>query len=718
MAFRRVETRPLAGPEPLQVSRDTGDTYAGPERPVIDDDMGRLVRALGLGSDAAAGYARRNEADLRKQEEDRRKAMANRIVAASTSSDLEKARNEGKLPYGGDPATAAIYGSAVGSNIGSEYRAGIDKDFGPSGTVSLIDDNGQPLPLDKFIADRTAPYLARIPQGDLHGNEAFRRAVDGTRDTLLNKQREQVAAFTARRNGYVNSTGMDTVFHGVFDLTPEQVGERIGTVYKELKGLPGGSNVKPEDLDDLLMGRAKARMQAGNLTPEGARDILKVIDAPRKRMEDGAPLPALSANPRFADDVTALRSKANTVFGKEWEDGEKNRQVAEATDAFRRGGGDFDFVGDKVLRNPFTGEDKVFKADAIKEEVVTRYAQGIREAARKQFPDYPDKIVNFTATTAMMEKFVDTGRMVPEWRDSLTSAVTSSTNATSLTDPAAIQRLRANVNLYTMLRERNPAYVDKLLDGKTRDFYESYNTFRTMGWDDQTALQGAQRAISPDAAYASTIRSNSAEVVAAAARLGKDGGDTSGPGGWLGGREWFSYGSPSNISGLQTEIARRASLLVKSQGVSSEQAITWAQQSITKEVPSINGLLQFNRSPVLTRGREPLFQEMLDGIFEENKVALNEVGIRGPKEMSVSYQNGIWVVTDTNNMPLYAASKGDGRKLLTFTDGHVLKYEKLKGDAAFGQQSREGPVSQDGGAVKNFFLGLLGRAGEGLTGIR
>lgn len=138
-----------------------------------------------------------------------------------------------------------------------------------------------------------------------------------------------------------------------------------------------------------------------------------------------------------------------------------------------------------------------------------------------------------------------------------------------------------------------------------------------------------------------------------------------------------------------------------------------AAEGITKDVPVINGILQFNRSPLLVKGREPVFEELLSGVYEQHQKALNEVGVNSPKDMSVHYENGIWTVTDARGKELYSASKDGERSPITFTDGHVLKYEAIKRDSVVGQALREEPQSQTGAAIKTFFSDLFSIPKEG-----
>ncbi len=688
MASRRVETRDLAGPEALQVSRDSGDTYVRPEQPVQNNDMERLGQALSHFSGALAGVygrmeadqkrtnaeamaeAKRRAAEIQKQQDEYAKAEAYRYITSASQEELNKGVANGTVPGVANAATKGIYNSAVGQNIGTQYRADLERDLGPDGTLSLVDEEGRPIPIDKFLADRSKPYADKLfsvtGPGDLHGNEALYRSVEGTREMLLKRQQEQVAGFSAKRNGYVMSTGMRTILGGdVASMTPEQVGERLGAVYGELKQLPGAANVKWNDLDDLAMGTLKTAMQDPNLTPQQARNILKVLDAPRKDTATGQALPGLGANPRFANDVSQLRAEANKAFSKEWETQQKDGLFKQAQQALVRGDGSFDAVQDVVAKNPFTGEMKTFGAKEIKDSAVTAQAQAIRGSVTKQLQGQPTGAVNGQVFAAQAEMFIPAGHLNPEWKGFLHSSIQAAGDTTSLTTPEGQQRMEQAVNLYEALRTRSPAYVDSLLDGKDKDFYETYHLLRKMGKTGQEAVEGAGRAIHPDSANGDQVKAQYQQINDEVKKLSVPGS------GWWSG---FFGITPTNLGTSQTEIVRRAQLLVRTQGVGAQDAVKAAAQSLGQDVPAINGQFQFNRSSFLAKGKEPVVQEQLDQIYQQFPNDLKAQGVYSPSELSVRFENGIYrVINAATGSPLYSVN---GDKLV-FTDKDLRTTEKI-----------------------------------------
>ncbi|MFG1420046.1 hypothetical protein V5F38_19975, partial [Xanthobacter sp. V0B-10] len=509
--------------------------------------------------------------------------------------------------------------------------------------------------------------------GDLHGNEALYRSVEGTREMLLKRQQEQVAGFSAKRNGYVMSTGMRSILGGdIASMTPEQVGERMGAIYGEMKRLPGAANVKWNDLDDLAMGTLKTAMQAPNLTPQQARNVLKVLDAP---MKDG---PGLGANPRFADDVNQLRAKANETFGKEWETQQKDGLFKQAQEALARGDGSFDAVQDVVAKNPFTGNMKTFGAKEIKDSAVTAQAQAIRGRVRQQLQGQPPGAINGQVFAAQAEMFVPSGVDNPEWKGFLHSSIQAAGDTTSLTTPEGRQRMEQAVNLYEALRTRSPAYVNNLLDGKDRDFYETYHLLRKMGRTGQEAVEGAGRTLDPESANGDQVKVQYQKIDEEVGKL-RDPQES-----WL--KPWGWNGKIANLGSAQTEITRRAQLLVRTQGIGAKDAVAAAAASVQEDVPVINGQAQFNRSSFLTLGKEPVVQEALDQVYRQFPNELKAQGINGSSDLSVRFENDAYrIVNAANGVPLYSVNGGK----LALTDRDLRATEKVMSLAANAQLLQE-----------------------------
>lgn len=662
MATRRAEVRDLAGPEPLQVSRDTGDTYAAPERPVINNDMGRLAEALSSFSGALADFSRRQQTDQKKQQEDVAKEQAARYMAGHSNTQVAQDYRAGKVPGASIPVVNGAYQAAIGMDVGQQFRSDLERDFGPEGGISLLNPDGTPVNIDQFVADRARGYLDRVPAGTPHGAESFNKSVEATRTWLQGKQQEQMAKRAAEQRNTIVTTGFTNVLRGS-DLTgesPEALAEKVRAAKQELQGV---SKATWDEMDDALVGVMKTQVQAQNVSPSMARNVLALVDAPRKDVVTGQALPPLSQTPRFANDVALLRNQAKTVLAKDWEKQETDTRVRSAYEAINRGDGSFDLVADEERVNPFTGQPHKFDAATIKDRATVLAAQATRDHVQKQFAGQPAGTVNGQVALAQMEQFVPSGILNKEWQGALTSAVQSAANLPSLTDPAQMQRLQQAANLYTVLRNRSPAYVDKLLGPKERDFYATYNDLRKMGRSSQEALEGAARAIDPSTADGDQVRAEYDKITSATRSLGST-YDANG---------WFSGSRQVNLGLARTEIERRARLLVRTQGISAEAAIEAVKADIKDTVPAINGIIQFDRSPFLNKGKEPVVAKVLDDAFAQHGDAFRAQGITDPSYLSVRFQNGAYrIISAIDGRDLFS---GDSKRIV-FTDRDLRQTEK------------------------------------------
>lgn len=691
--YRRVETRDLQGPDRLQVSQVSGDTYAPPERPVQDDNLGRLMHSLVGFSSSIADLAHRDAATqkqqaalLRKQQEEAAKEQMARYRATHTDTQLAQDYREGKVPGADIPVVNGAYQAAIGMDVGQRFRSDIERDFGPEGNATLLNPDGSPIDIDAYVTDRSKSYLDAVPGGTPHGMENFAKASDAVKQRLRELQQGQMAKRAQEQRGVIVSTGLNNALFGTsFPSDPAGIPAYVKSVKGELQGV---SKATYAEMDDLVAGTLKQRLASPDATPEQAQRVLQILDAPREDVKTGQGLPAFSQDPKYAQDATQLRASANAVLGKAWDRQQKDGLFKQAQEALVRGDGSFDAVQDIVAKNPYTGETKTFGAKEIKDGAVAFQAQSIRSGVTKQFQGQPQDRINAQVFVAQAEQFVRNGVENPEWKGFLHSSVQAAADTTSLTTPAGQQRMEQAANLYTALRTRSPAYVNSLLDGRDRDFYETYHLLRKMGKTGQEAIEGASRTLDPDSANGDQVKALYQQINTAVARLHDP------QSGYM---PWNWKANPVNLGAAATEITRRAQLLVRTQGVSGEAAVKAAAASIGDEVPVINGQAQFNRSSFLTIGKEPVVQEALDQVYRQFPHDLKAQGVDSSSGLSVRFENGIYrVINATTGAPLYSVN-GDK---LTFTDRDLRTTEKIMGTAAntqVRQDRQEAQQSRDAG---------------------
>lgn len=657
----RIVVRDLPAPEDLLISRATGDTYAAPERPVADANMARLSASLTAFSGTLGHYAQATSAQREQTQNEVASETANRYMATASDTQLAQDYRDGKVPMAAHPTANAAYQGAIGQNVGQKFHTDMVREFGPGGSQSLLNPDGTPVDVDKLVAERAAPYLEGVPTGTPHGATYFNRSVQATRAWLGAQQQQQIAARSAENRAVVINTGFDRVLSdaNLSSLAPEQVADNIRKAYAELNV---STKATWAELDDKLVGSLKAQLAEGKVSPQAARNILAVLDAPRKAVDTGADIGALSANPRFANDTAWLRSQATGVLARDAEGQARQAMFSTARDAFLRGDGSFDLVQDIDFVNPITGQRKLIHAQEIKDGAAVSAAQATRAHVTRQFEGQPASVINGQVFAAQVEQFVPAGVVNPEWKGLLKAAITDAASTSALTDPHKQQRLKGAANLYEALRTRSPAYVNSLLDGKERDFYETYHTLRQMGQGDQLALEGAARAIGPDATAA--IQAAHDSVTNAVNAFKSTGG---------GFFRNFTAVNTVNLGQVQDQIVSRAKLLVRTQGITPDAAIKAVQADIETTVPVINGHFQFERSPFLVKGKEPVVQQALDETFGRFPDAFKAQGVSAASDLSVRFENGVYrVIRAATGMPVISP---DGQPL-RFTDTGLRAFEK------------------------------------------
>ncbi|MGQ3672297.1 hypothetical protein ACT6QG_07890 [Xanthobacter sp. TB0136] len=416
-------------------------------------------------------------------------------------------------------------------------------------------------------------------------------------------------------------------------------------------------------VDDLLQSSTFIPDVDGNSDPQTARNVLAVLNAPRVDPATGKALPSLSQDPRFKTDADLLRQQATTVLSKDWTKQQKEGLFRNAANAFAKGDGSFDAIQDFYVQNPFTGERALFKADEVKEGAITYTRQFTRNRVADQLKDQPQAVVNGQVFIEEANLFIPNGVVNTGWKSFLGSSVRDAADPTSLTAPAKLAKLGQAANLYEAIRSRSPASVGDYVSGKEKDFFEAFHLFRKDGMPVEQALSQASAILSPDAADDRQLVTQYQEIDSAVKSLRADGGA----------RRWFSNpfsnsGTPYNLGLANTEITRRARNYLRAGGMSPEAAVKAAAEAVQKEVPGVNGVLQFNRSAFLTHENVPVAQQALSSVWTMNQDALKAQGVDGPEDLSLSFVgNSYRVIIGKTGAPV----GGPGNRLLTLSDADL-----------------------------------------------
>lgn len=597
-------------------------------------------------------------------------AEVNRFISSVNNTELKKSRIDGTAPYSADPVATAAYDSVLGQRAGQDFESHLLTQFGPEGGHALLDAHGNPMDVDTFVSSQAKEFLdgGGLP-GSVHAQEAFRRSTEAAVVKLREMQRTRMQEFAEKRDAGVVSKGFGNVLRDgeLSGRPPEQVAERIRIAYGELQQVTG----RPFDmLDDNLVGTMKTSLYSDQgATPATARNVLAILDAPRKDSKTGQDIGPLSANPRFSTDVAALRTQATNILGKDWEEQQKTTVLQDTASTFTAQDGSFDAISDRVEMNPFTGKPFTVSAQETKDAVTGLFLTRSRARSEVQLRGQDANVVARERFMSEAPAFVQNGRVHPEWRDTLQGAVRAAGNTTAMTDPAQVARLKGAANLFTSLRTISPAYLDKLVDRPTRDFFENYAAFRTMGQGDDVALRNAAVSIEPDRMQDPGIAMRIQDIENKTKVMDFNG-------------RWPGTSTPQNWWEARGLIVRQAQLLARVQGVSADAAIEAAQKNLAENTPLLNGRAVFERSAYFTKDKVPVFERMVRDHFEAHRQALGTMwGIDAPEGISVQFTGGKYqLVRSSDGMPLavpHTDPNGTRRAAgMFFTDGDVRSYEK------------------------------------------
>jgi hypothetical protein len=693
MASNRVVVPDLAPPDRIRVPSFGGDTYTPPPKPVLDNNMDRLADALQHFSGALAGYSARQQVD----EKDAARAEAERYLATSTNKQLWEAYKAGSLPRQANPVANGLYENALGTNAGTEFLAKVKTLYGPGGGGTLLNPDGSFRDPSRDIADMARDYVAVLPQGSKHALGRFNEAVQSAHNWTLQAQQQYAAERAEQDTGVTLQTTLRTLVgdDGLASRSPEDVGAAIGTY---TKAAANALHIPYRDVDDALMGQLKLAMDPQTASPGLARNVLAILDAPRKAVDSGQAIGALANNPRFTGDVVGLRAAATKVLEKDWQAGQKRELAQKALDAWQRGDGSFDLIQDTVRPSPFTGQDFKVSGDDTRKDAIALFNTAVRDTVGKQLNGQPRDVQERIVFNTVADQFIRAGVPNPEWKDALEAVPKAVGDTTSLTNPSLAARTKAAVNLYGTLRERSPAYVDGMLSTDSRNFYEAYILFRQLGQGDDVALRNAAVVQQPENRNDPAVRARWQDIESA---VGDQGVDR-----LLGSNVLYNAGDAYN------RILRGAIMVSRAQGVSAKAAIDAVSEKLKADTPVVHGQALFTRSAFMTKEKVPVVEKVLEAAYDQHKKVLNAYGINDPSDLSVRFSGGVYQVVGAKDgapLPVPGASG-----FMTFTDRQLQAMEKSIADAKtqaivderakFNQptvtQTRSGPITGPSPAQK------------------
>lgn len=660
----RVQAPELAGPERLTPPPVPSDTYAPPPRPVRDDRLAQLADALGVFNSALSAFGTRANALAKKQQAEMDMAIANRTIAGHTNDEYKKLVQTNQIPAVSDPfARAALdkhYGQVIGDSIGNSIRQAID-----AGEINLLDPNTD---IDKVLTEHSRAALEG-PLAPYAGSKAaiagFRERIDSLRGSLTLAQGKAIADnFQRSRIGMAKAQ-----FDRVFDLTsgaaPEVTQNFVRQVYREI-GPKSAAGVPHPEMDKTLLDVLKNRAADENYV----KAVLHVLDAERTA-QDGQKLPPLSANPRLVDDVNEVRRVARTTLAKLADKRAEGMAVKAMTDAALRQDGSIWSFTDTTYTNPITGEEKTVTADAARKKFTDRF---LTESKQQQLDRGESWDVRFEREWAVLAR---AGIVQPEWKNTLEGAAKAFTDPSSLTDSGARESAIRAANIYLKMAERNPAYVNGVLklDKTSKDFYSVYDVARTgMGLSDDEALDMAAAAIRPQSEDDLGVARVRARQVQEAIQ------NTNYREGIL--ARIFGRGEyAENQGAIQRRVMDVAQVLTRVQGMSVDDAIKHAAETVKKRSLFINGTLVPDDGHIPGPEAKPLILKALDNFAKQHPASMKALGLEDSSQLTVRPHGGghlqIWTNDEGFSRPVYAKDENGQTKpaIISLEMLHKLRQE-------------------------------------------
>jgi hypothetical protein len=652
MARNRVEVTDLPGPQPLRPVQPNVDTYAGYEKPVIDNDMARLGEALSGFSVALRGLGRGRKEDPN----DPRLATAYATLSGLKDPDAVQRLQTGQLPHMDYAPVRHLYEHDVGGRAArqvlDDVRLGVQ-----DGTIPLVDNEGRPVDIQAIIAERGRKSFELFPNS-VPFQKAFNATIDSNRNTLADMARTKVAEVNKERNTVLVQSALEDIVTAAKDPDANdrdiaaELDRRFQAAYKV-------TGTRAADTQDLFMARVQ---KLAKEDPDAAERLLRLDRGISWDGQKPGPLIASQKHRKAVDDtlitINNEREQRLDVAVKEQATAEARRRL-ENKDGFNQ-------ITDYYYTNPYAQNDpsKSAQRHISKSELQDRalgtflqdsdafYSKQVREGV-------PDLDAQNTKMRREYEAFVHNNRPHPRWAAQIADTGRILTNPASLSDPANVARVEATFQLYDTLSKRNPGYMTETLGLKDREqkFFDQYSVYKTLLGD--TPSEAAKKA-------ADFINNPPPPLTGDEAKTLRDKADR------IDFAKWWPGGGVNNTAVARAMIFDTAKAIAADRRIPVEKAIDAAAEMVVKRSTRFNDQI-IPPNPYLTNETAPHYQTRLNELFKANEGALKGQGVTSPSDLSLRLsmtgQRGVFDVIDK-----------DGQRVITpdfDKDGKVTGYSSL-----------------------------------------
>jgi len=557
MAQGRVQVDELRSDIRLQPTQIQSDTYVQPAKAPENQNLSRLVDALGSFSGSLGRLAtvtqdksKSNELEL---------MAAQKKFSGMTIDEQRKAVEGGQMPaYANDfvqKGMGALWGSSYGQSRVAELQNTLSTTHDWTGNPDQMYAEAIKADMEKYGNDPNfvAQYLRQMDQGRGQAqNIVESRKVD-------NFNKDKLGAAYA---------GFDTVINaGVQNgRDPSDIAKDVMGSYGSL----GKDGVLGVDYDKLDQERLNAAARRADSQPEVA---LALLDASRKGRGGGET--TLAQDPAQTDRISQIREVARKSMAKKAEDVFLTGVAAD--NASLMTSGNLDGIEERRYKSPVTGEEKIITADSQRDDVIFRYMQTSGQIAEK----------NRETGTERMSRELRVFRMGnknnPELEKQV-SGIFQMANAGISQDPEAEKKLVGKLEAYKWLRnESTQSLLSHAKDVKDRDFAETYLAGQQyLGMDTSEAINFATRATKISSEGLPGISPQQHDQVRSAVNSLGD------KPGWFWGK---NDTKPANSAVAEQRVTQLALGIMNANGVPMDKAIDMASEAVKATSTTYNGVL-------------------------------------------------------------------------------------------------------------------------------
>jgi hypothetical protein len=641
----RVQVAPLDAPERLQPSGIQSDTFAQAAPPVIDNNLERLSQALGGFASTINSVARHQEALEKKRQAEAEKEWLKNAEhqyqlwrTQHTDNSFLKEIYAGRAPFPSDVRLDAILGKDTGQSELRTFAAKIEADLkGPDAKATLAPDfdpaqyvRGKAVEYIKDGRFNHSPWATRT---FAQGLEVIEKSfVEEHRKTV--GQRAVLAGETAAYNRF-EARFKNAVALG---LSPEDTTAYLREEYQELgprvKG--GALDMQYSRLDEIKLEVLEKMATAG---PAEARLSATLLQTKRLDPETGEKLDSLADNPRLMDKVEQIRRKAtHTLATAEKTQFEAAVRQAAAAAALREDGTlsivqpvEREFAPGVTLKKSKDDIQKTATADAL---MAIRAENGGRE-------DLPREV------QLAARNNVEHPTLIPELNAEASSALTLI--QTKGQEAEGVSRFIRSASRYMQMADTNMIYTKSQIKGVNADIYETYTALVRGGKMDQNTAANHVLRIYAQANYDEIRQADSGrrlEVDKAAQGVNFNR--------WgFGGSEGAMFGQAITNGGeVRQEVVKLATVLMRAQGMTADDAIKMAGARIEQQGLFINGRVVFGVNG-LNKEDTPAVHGLIEKMFTEYSESFKRAGITDPSQATVlPFPNGTMQIVHKDTLQL------------------------------------------------------------------